>query len=228
MSAVTSRLWYSGKLMLSGYGYGALALLTLMLVLIANVESWEIGTADADTVTAVLTIGLPLFLIALFSNLFGEELEERAFGLLFSYPSRAYRLLLERIALALVIGAIALGLCLLVVHFTLFRLHADELWTIGKRVVPVCAFLSGLSLLASLVGRNVLAGIGIGIGYWMAELTTRGAWTGDLHLFQGIWPTRQVALHINGALLLLAATGWLAGCLLLMTVGKRKLLKDHD
>jgi len=228
MTSSLRRLRYAAKLMLSGYGYGALAGLAVLMTMLANAEKWELGQANADTVIAVLAVGFSLLLIVPFSSLFGEEMEERAFGLLFTYPSGGFRLLLERIAVAYLLAAVALSLCLLTVHFTLVRLSLEQVWTIVGKVAPACLFLSGLSLLAGLAGRNVLTGLGVGIAYWMFELMTRGAWTGDLHLFQAVWPTRAISASDNGWLLLAAAAVWLIGSFVLMTAGKRRLTTYRD
>ncbi|WP_256760718.1 hypothetical protein [Cohnella sp. WQ 127256] len=220
------RMFYSGKLMLSGYLYGAFILLFGLLFILVNMESWEIAQANVASIITILMIGLPLFNILLFTNLFAEDMEERALDLVFTYPHRAHYLLLERIVFALIIATIAFGLSLLTAHFTLLHLSYENLWEITKRVVPVNAYLSGLSLLLSLIGRNVLIGLGAGISYWLLELMTMGKWTRALHLFQGIWPTQAVTLDNNGLFLLFGSMGWLAGSIILFTVGKRRMISN--
>jgi len=217
------RMKYSVKLLLSGYFYGAVAYWALLAVMLANVESWSIGKADLHTLSAVLVIGFPLFNIVLFAGLFAEETEERTLRLHYTYRHRPVWLLLEKIALASLILLLAYTVCLIVAHVLLLPLTAQELWEVTRHVLPANVYLASLSLLFSLVGRGVLAGIGAGVGYWMLELTTLGKWTGPLFLFERVFPTGSANLSDNGLYLTLAGMGCFGLCVLVIGFGQRKI-----
>jgi len=217
------RMKYSAKLMLSGYLYGAFVYLIVLLTVLANAERWSIGVADISTVTSVLLIGLPVFNILLFSNLFAEDLEERTLRLLFTYRLKSTELLIERVMLASFVSLAAYAICLSTAHWMLVRFSADGLWDVSRQVLPATIYLSIIALLFTLVGRGALLGLGAGIAYWMLELTTMGKWTGPLFIFQQVFPTQNVKLGDNALYVTLVAAVCFALCVLMFTIGKRRL-----
>jgi len=219
------RTWYSAKLIMSGYGYAAIIYWILLLAVLTNVERWSIGNADVATIIAVLLIGFPLFHILLFAGLFAEDMEERTFGLLFTYPHKTVMLLLERIAPALFLSVAAYASCLVCAHYLLVPLTADQIGEIGKRVWPANGYLALLALLCSLAGRSVLAGLGVAAGYWMLELITMGKWTGPLFLFQNVFHNRDVSTWENAAWLTSAAAVCMGLSVIVFVYGRRRWVR---
>ncbi len=221
------RMLYSVKLMISGYGYGAIVCWGGLLFVLINADRWSIGNADPATIVAVMSIGFPLFNILLFASLFAEDMEERTFGLLFTYPQKAAWLLLERIAPALLLSMLVYWSCVVSAHFALVRLSADQIWDIGKQVWPANLYLSMLALLCSLAGRGVLAGLGAAAGYWMLELMTMGKWTGALFLFQNVFHSRKVSVADNAVYLTAAAAVYMGLIVLLFVSGRRRWYRQE-
>lgn len=96
----------------------------------------------------------------------------------------------------------------------------DDWWALMRAAAPASLFIGAVSATASLIGRNVLVGLGAGIGYWIMELLSHGKWTGPLYLFQSVWPNKGID-DDNNALLLVCGAAVLV-CLAAVTVVKGK------
>lgn len=223
MTAYMRKIVYSCKLMQSGYLYGAFLYGIGLLMIVANVENLGMGEAELRTLCSILLLGMPLFTILVFSNLFSEDMEERALGLIFTYRQKAVALLLERMLVAVFLTLLLYGLCLATAHYRLLPLSSADVWEVSKTILPMNLYLASLSLVFSLIGRNVLAGLGASIGYSILEILTMGRWTGKMFLFHYVWPGRVIAYADHALYLLSASAACIVLCLYIFTYGKQRL-----
>lgn len=221
MLQVLLRWRYTFKLMMSGFLYGAFAVLLLLLLLIANVENWSLGKADLPTIHAIMLFGLPVYAILLCANMLAEDLEERTFGLLLSYRLRPLLLLLDRLLIVLLLMVLAVGLCLAAANFFLFELRLRDVGVLSARVLPVMLLLGMFSLLLTLVGGNMLLGLGAGLGYALFELMTMGNWTKSLFLYQSVFLNQQVEPANNQIYITAIGAALLVLCTCIFVQGRR-------
>ncbi|BBI35188.1 hypothetical protein KCTCHS21_45870 [Cohnella abietis] len=217
------KIVYSCKLMLSGYLYGALLYGIGLLLLLANTKELGIGEAELHTLCSILLLGMAPFSILIFSNLFSEEMEERALGLIFTYRQKAVTLLIERVVVAALLTVLLYGLCLVTAHYRILKLNSTDVWEISKMILPANLYLASLALFFSLIGRNVLVGLGVGMGYFILEMMTMGQWTGPMFLFQSIWPKGVISLEEHSLYLLFASVVSMVFSILIFTYGKHRL-----
>lgn len=188
MSAIFKRAWYALKLMFSGYFIGAVILGLSFTVVTVQIENWHFASASMNSLITMFTVVMPLFTIVLTANAFAEELEELTFPLLWTYPAIKWLLLLERLLMVILLVAFYLMMSLWAVHYWLIELTKEGIWEIVRAALPVHAIFIGITLLFSLVSRNMIAGLAAGTLYWLVEMITRGTWTKKLYLFQMVWP----------------------------------------
>ncbi|WP_227013906.1 hypothetical protein [Paenibacillus psychroresistens] len=158
---------------------------------------------DLHTLTFLMLLVMPVIAIVIFANSFAEELEERLPRLLYAYPFKMLYVILERIGLCLILLLISFTISIIGGYLGGIPLSWQDVNYVAWRIFPASLFLGALSLLVSLLGRNMLAGLGAGIGYWFIEMTTQGQWTGKIFLFQFIWPVAAATSQIENSLYLL-------------------------
>jgi ABC-type transport system involved in multi-copper enzyme maturation permease subunit len=188
MSTLYGRINYSIKIMLSGSLWGSLLISVLLAISISHPEWMELQQRSLHSLIFLMLIVMPVIAIVIFANSFAEELEERLPRLLYAYPFKMPYVILERIGLCLIFLLVSFALSLLGGYLGGISLSWHDIGYAAWRVLPASLFLGALSLLVSLLGRNMLAGLGAGVGYWFLELTTQGQWTGKIFLFHFIWP----------------------------------------
>jgi ABC-type transport system involved in multi-copper enzyme maturation permease subunit len=203
MSTFLRRISYSFNLMLSGSLWGAFLISIILAIIISHLEFFGFGQPDLHTLLMLMLIVTPVIAVVIFANSFAEELEEKLFKLLYAYPYKMLYVILEKITLGLILLLFSFALSLFVGHLCGVSLTWHDVIDLGWRILPATLFLGALSLFVSLLGRNMLAGLGAGIGYWFIELTTFGKWTGKLYLFQPIWPMNAINQNENSLLLLI-------------------------
>jgi hypothetical protein len=242
------RMGYHLKVMWSGYWIGAIAVLVFSAVLAANAGSLGFMMPERDVQKAVFAVTTPVFAALSFSAVAAEELEERVMRLLYTFSFPAVYVILEKIAICLILltAGISVSAAAAVASLpataeagvglpevlderdaiTPVNGDAWDAWrTLVRAAAPSSLFIGAVSAAASLIGRNVLVGLGAGIGYWILELISHGKWTGPLYLFQSVWPNEGIDNEIN-ALLLCSAAGALV-CIAagIVAKGKQWLIK---
>jgi putative effector of murein hydrolase LrgA (UPF0299 family) len=203
MSTISKRISYSIRIMLSGSLWGAF-LISILLAIFISDPSWiELEQRSLHSLVFLMLIVIPVIAVVIFANSFAEELEEQLSRLLYAYPFKMLYVILERIVLCLIFLLVSFGLSLLGGYLGGISLSWHDIGYAAWRVFPASLFLGSLSLLVSLLGRNMLAGLGAGIGYWFLELTTQGQWTSKIFLFQFIWPVHLSTTQNENSLYLL-------------------------
>jgi putative effector of murein hydrolase LrgA (UPF0299 family) len=203
MSTTYRRISYSIRIMLSGSLWGAF-LISILLAISISHPSWiELEQRSLHSLIFLMLIVMPVIAIVIFANSFAEELEEKLSKLLYAYPFKMLYVILERIGLCLIFLLVCFALSLLGGYLGGISLSWHDIGYAAWRVFPASLFLGALSLLVSLLGRNMLAGLGAGVGYWFLELTTQGQWTGKIFLFQSIWPLNNSTSQNENSLYLL-------------------------
>lgn len=225
MPFMLRRLRYSFRLMFSSYFLGGVALAILFGVATVFIEEWQFAWATFDTVLLMHTIVLPLVTIIFTANAFAEELEERVYPLVWTYPIWKWALFVERAAALLLILAVYYGASILAVHMWLFELTRSEVWDLIRLAVPTHVFLGGLTMMFSLLGRSLLAGIVAGGGYWLMELITLGQWTKGICLFEPVWKLGVVREEVNRWWVFGLGLLWIVISLMLFMYGRRWLAR---
>jgi putative effector of murein hydrolase LrgA (UPF0299 family) len=203
MSTTYRRISYSIRIMLSGSLWGAF-LISILLAISISDPSWiELEQRSLHSLIFLMLIVMPVIAVVIFANSFAEELEEKLSRLLYAYPFKMLYVILERIGLCLIFLLVSFALSLLGGYLGGISLSWHDIGYSAWRVFPASLFLGALSLLVSLLGRNMLAGLGAGVGYWFLELTTQGQWTGKIFLFQFIWPVTATTTQNENSLYLL-------------------------
>jgi ABC-type transport system involved in multi-copper enzyme maturation permease subunit len=202
MSTLYRRISYSMKMMLSGSLWGTF-LISILLAISISHPSWiELEQRSQHSLIFLMLIVMPVIAIIIFANSFAEELEEKLSRLLYAYPFKMLYVILERIGLCLILLLVTFALSLLGGYLGGISLSWHDVGYAAWRVFPASLFLGALSLLVSLLGRNMLAGLGAGIGYWFLELITQGQWTGRIFLFHSIWPINETISQNENSILL--------------------------
>lgn len=197
IGTLTKRMYYSLKLMLSAYFIGALALAVILSIVTVNIEQWHFNIASVDTLIMMFTVAFPLVTVMLTGNMFAEDLEERVFPMIWTYPVRKWLFLIERVVVLVIILAVYFAATLGAIHYGLMELTQSQVWDIIKYSGPTHLCLAGITLLSTLLGRNLLTGIAVGTGYWLIEVITRGQWTKKLFVFNSVWSLENVDLESN-------------------------------
>lgn len=212
-------MYYHLKAMWGGYWAGAIAVLAFSVVLAVNAGSLGFEMPERDAQKTVMVLTMNVFAALVFSAFAAEELEERVMRLLYACPVPAAYVMLEKIAICLILLMAGVSACAAAAS------GGDDWWPLMRAAVPASLFIGAVSAASSMIGRNVLAGLGAGIGYWSVELLTYGRWSGSLYLFQSIWPNERIDGGVN-ALLLCSAAGMLFGLVAVMVArGKQWLAK---
>jgi ABC-type transport system involved in multi-copper enzyme maturation permease subunit len=203
MNTICRRVSYSLKVMLSGSLWGAFLISILLARIVSHPEWVGFEQRDLHTLLTLMLIVMPVIAVVIFANSFAEELEEKLLRLLYAYPYKMLYVILEKIVLCLIFILICFAICLWVGHLGGIVISWHDVNYAAWRILPATLFIGALSLLVSLLGRNMLAGLGAGIGFWFLELTTHGQWTKKLFLFQPIWPINTTTQNENSLFLLL-------------------------
>jgi ABC-type transport system involved in multi-copper enzyme maturation permease subunit len=204
MRTIYRRVSYSLKVMLSGSLWGAFLISFLLAIIVTHPEWVGFEHRDMHTLLTLMLIVMPVIAVVIFANSFAEELEEKLLRLLYVFPYKMLYVILEKIVLCLIFLLFSFVLSLWVGHLGGIALTWHDVNYAAWRILPATLFIGALSLLVSLVGRNMLAGLGAGIGYWFLELATHGQWTKKLFLFQSIWPINTTTQNENSLFLLLS------------------------
>jgi len=212
-------MYYHLKVLWGGYWAGAIAVLACSAVLAMEAGSLGFEMPERDAQKTVMVLAMNVFAALVFPAFAAEELEERVMRLLYVCPMPTVRVMLEKLAICLILLMAVISACAAAVS------GGDGWWPLMRAAVPASLFIGAVSAAASLIGRNVLAGLGAGIGYGIVELFTHGRWTGPLYLFQSIWPNERIDGGVN-ALTLCTAAAVLFGLVAVMVArGKQWLAK---
>lgn len=224
MPFMLRRLYYSFRLMFSSYFIGGAALAILLVIVTVFIEKWQFARATFDTVLLMHTIVLPLVTIIFTANAFAEELEERVFPLVWTYPVRKWALFVERASSLLIILTLYYAASIFAVHMWLFELTRAQVWDLLRLAIPTHVFLGGMTLMFSLIGRSLLTGLAAGGGYWFVELITRGQWTKkSIFLFEPVWKLGFVDEIVNRWRVFGLGLLWFTVSLVLFILGRRRL-----
>jgi len=229
-SLVLKRMGYHLKVMWGGYWIGAIAVLAISAVLAGHAGAFGLAMPERGAQTAVIAISMTVFASLVFSAVAAEELEERVMRLLYACPFPALYIFLEKFAMCLLLLLAGISLCASAAVMPLPSAADsqeagiwDAWWPLARAAVPSSLFVGAVSAAASLIGRNVLAGLGAGIGYLILELFMRGKWTGPFYLFQSVWPNERTDNDINALLLCSAAAFLFCLAAVLFAKGKQWL-----
>lgn len=195
------RLRYSGKLLLSPYLLVAFLLCLGTGGVIAYADTLGLGTADYATFRTILLLILPLLAVILFANTLSSEWEDRTLAMQFSFPFSPVAFLLERILLGLCLYLLMVAILIGFGHYGLTELTGREFIRLMREVLPASLYLGALGFLGSLIARNVLAGLGLGLGYWLFETISMGRWTKSFFLFHPAFGNPSINNTTNGTLL---------------------------
>lgn len=205
------RVGYSLKVMLSGSLLGVFLLALILATFVAQPHWLGFEQRGLHEMLTLMLLVMPVMAVVIFANSGAEELEEKLLRLLYAYPYKMLYVILEKITICLICLLVIFALNIGVAHLGFITLSWEDVIYLGWRALPATLFLGALSLLVSLLGRNMLAGLGAGVGYWFLELITQGKWTNHLYLFQAIWPINKTTQNENSLWLLLI------GCIMLLT-----------
>lgn len=224
ISAVLFRcrgLYYAFRLMFSSYFIGGAALAIALAVVTVQIENWHFAKASFETVQLMFIVVMPLVTIIFTANAFAEDFDERVFPLVWTYPVRKWTVFMERTAALWLILVIFFSTHIAAVHVGLMELTRSQVWDLLKLSLPTHLFLSGGTLLFSLLGRSLLAGIAAGGGYWLMEMTTLGQWTKGMYLFEPVWTLGIVEHDVNRWGLFGLGLFWFVLSLVLFIFAKR-------
>jgi hypothetical protein len=172
-------------------------------------------------VVRAFEILLPLAGSLAAAHLFTIESEEGFDELRRSYPEPWWKLTLSRISLAVLLAILSAGLGALVFHYVYGPYSLRDALA---PALPPALFLTGLSLLASILTRNYWVAAAVTMGYWFLELQTRGKLTTSLYLFQHTLPSEGIqyaAYADNRLFLVLFGLAFIAACLLIASLHRK-------
>lgn len=150
--------------------------------------------------------------------------DDGAREVLLTYPASRPILAVERIVSGIVL---AVGpLVLLAVGFCVFfrqTMDVSNPGTVSLQAVLVEAavswiFLAGVTLFASVLTDNWIAGLLVGGVYWVTDFITNGRFTSQLYLFYGTFAPKTVLPTLNR--LLLVVLGMLASVGAILAYGR--------
>jgi hypothetical protein len=214
------RMLYGWKLMLSSYLFVSLLLALSIAVTLFFMETWQVASAELNSIMIFLCVVAPVFTIVLFANLLAEDFEQQVFPLTFTYSEPSLLILIERVIVGVLILFVFWSTLLWIADARIMDLSNEEFTFIMKAAVPTHLFFAGLALLVSIVGRGVLAGLAVGVGYWLADFTSRGTYTGELYIFQSIWPNKDVS-DLNSIWIYIASAAFFTMAMLSFAYAKR-------
>lgn len=197
------RLGLNLKLISSSLVWAAAGVVLLQVLAVLLLEPWQmVEKTELLHIEKIYEYMFPIVAIFVLSQLFAEELEPEVSGWLMSLPFRSWKLLLYRYLLGMGILAVFYLAGIIFIHFSVLPI---PLQTFTYHVLPPALWLGHLAMLASLVGRSDVIGLGVPLFYWVLETLTAGMMTGELYLFRAGFQDRAELVWNRNMLLALCA-----------------------
>jgi hypothetical protein len=191
--------WYEARII-----FGMASLLPLLILPGYMLIGWVVWSAhrtipSLPEVMRVFEVVLTLAGGLACAHLMTIEREEGFDEIRRTYPERFWRVPLLR-----VLGAATLIAFSGLLAAMLFYFSYGE-YDFHQRALPAFApalYLAGLALLVSNISGSYWIAAGVIVAYWYAELTTQGAYTGALFLFNHSFPLPSIDPSLNRGLLI--------------------------
>jgi hypothetical protein len=122
----------------------------------------------------------PLLGIAVCANLFSQEMENQTAELWLAKSISRTKLVLARVSAVCIYTVLVIAIPLIIKYFSYVRFSWAEMMLV---VLPPTLYLGLLGMLVGILFKNSAIAFLVPLVYWFIEMTTKGKYTGILHLF---------------------------------------------
>jgi hypothetical protein len=154
----------------------------------------------------------PLLGIAICANLFSQEIENQTDELWFTKPISRTKLVLTRVSVVCIYTVLVIAIPLVIKYFSYVRFSWAEMMLV---VLPATLYLGLLGMMVGILFKNSSIAFLVPLVYWFFEMTTKGKYTGILHLFLRTSNANACAEFFEGCSDSTPAFNWVVSKLLL-------------
>lgn len=154
----------------------------------------------------------PLLGIAVYANLFSQEIENQTAELWLAKPISRTKLVLARVSVVCIYTVLVIAIPLVIKYFLYVRFSWAEMMLV---VLPPALYLGLLGMVVGILFRHSAIAFLVPLVYWFFEMTTKGKYTGILHLFLRTTNANACAEFFEGCSDVTPSFNWAVSKLLL-------------